>query len=192
MPIESEKAAKAAEIIRQFMFGALATKVMPSLPILDDAMECEVRLRLVHALAKHYSIDFPSKHVRDLLEELVGIGASGMAIKLVQDVIAPNGKGEQIRLEAKAFLGGSVKEGAQEIISRIIKTTIPGARLVLDAGEFVETPATLYAVGRVFVHHFEAGGTLQDFEPTLAKEQFEREMLIGQKVVELIAMNKQP
>ena len=125
MPIESEKAAKAAEIIRQFMFGALATKVMPSLPILDDAMECEVRLRLVHALAKHYSIDFPSKHVRDLLEELVGIGASGMAIKLVQDVIAPNGKGEEIRLEAKAFLGGSVKEGAQEFISRIIKQLFP-------------------------------------------------------------------
>lgn len=191
MPIESEKAAKAAEIIRQYMFGCLATKMMPSLPILDDAVECEVRLRLVHALAKHYGIDFPSKHVRDVLEELVGIGASGMAVKLIQDVITQHGKGEQLRLEAKAFLGGSVKDGAQEFLSRIIKTTVPGARLVLDAGEFVETPAVLYAVGQVFVHHFEAGGTLQDFEPTLAKEQFEKEILIGLRIVELITMKKQ-
>lgn len=191
MPLESEKAAKATEIIRQYMFGSLATKMMPSLPILDDVVECEVRFQLVHALAKHYGIDFPSKHVRDLLDELVGIGASGMAVKLIQDVITPNGKGGQIRLEAKAFLGGSVKDGAQEFFSRIIKTTVPGARLVLDAGEFIETPAILYAVGRVFVHHFEARGTLQDFEPSLAKERFEREILIGHRIVELITMKKQ-
>jgi hypothetical protein len=61
----------------------------------------------------------------------------------------------------------------------------------LDAGEFIETSAILYAVGRVFVHHFEARGTLQDFEPSLAKEQFEREILIGHRIVELIAMKKQ-
>jgi hypothetical protein len=108
MPSNSAKSAKATDLIRQYMFGSLATKMMPSLPILDDALECEVRLRLVQALAKNYDINVSSQRLRHLLEELVGIGPSGMAAKLVSDAITPSRHGEQILQEAQAFMGESL------------------------------------------------------------------------------------
>lgn len=185
MPADSEKAVKASEIVRQYMFGSFATQMMPSLPLLNHTVQSEVRLRLVHALAKHYDVEFTSKHVRSLLDQLIDIGPAGMAVKLIREVITPTGKGEDIYQEAKAFLGESVNGGAQEIASRMIKSIVPGARLILDFGDFIEPLAILYAVGRVFIRHFEAGGLIGDFDAALVKEEFEREILIGHKIVEL-------
>ena len=191
MPNKSAKTTKATDIIRQYMFGSLATKMMPSLPVLDDAIECEVRLRLVQALAKNYDINVPSQRLRCLLKELVGSGPSAMALKLMNDTITPSGHVEEIRQEAKAFIGESLKDGAQELAGRLIKTIVPGARLVLDFGEIVETPATLYAVGRVFMKHFEAGGTTLNFNASHFKEEFEKELLIGHNIVEIWTMKEQ-
>lgn len=191
MPSNSAKSATATDLIRQYMFGSLATKMMPSLPILDDALECEVRLRLVQALAKNYDINVSSQRLRRLLGELVGIGPSGMAAKLVSDAITPSRHGEQILQEAQAFMGESFMDGAQEFAGRLIKTIVPGARLVLDFGEIVEAHARLYAVGRVFMKHFEDGGTLIDFNASLHKEEYEKELLIGHKIVEIWAMKGQ-
>jgi hypothetical protein len=191
MPNNSAKTTKATDIIRQYMFGSLATKMMPSLPILDDVVECEVRLRLVQALAKNYDISDQSQRLRCLLGELVGIRPSAMAVKLINNAITPGGHGEQIREEAKAFLGESFKDGAEELAGRFIKTIVPGARLVMDFGEIVEAPATLYAVGRVFMKHFEAGGTILNFNASLFKEEFEKEILIGHNIVEIWTMKGQ-
>lgn len=185
MPAESKKAAQANEIVRQYMFGSFATQMMPSLPLLNHTLQSEVRLRLVHALAKHYDVEFTNRQVRDLLDELIGIGPAGMAIKAIKEVITPTGKGEDVYQEAKAFLGETFNGGAQELASRMIKSIVPGARLVLDFGDFVEPLATLYAVGRVFINHFEAGGMIGDFDISVVKEQFEREIQIGHKIVEL-------
>ena len=191
MPNNSAKTTKATDLIRQYMFGSLATKMMPSLPILDDVVECEVRLRLVQALAKNYEISVPSQRLRCLLGELVGIGPSAIAVKLMNNAITPGDHGEQIRQEAKAFLGESFKDGAEELAGRFIKTIVPGARLVLDFGEIVEAPATLYAVGRVFMKHFEAGGTILNFNASLFKQEFEKEILIGHNIVEIWTMKGQ-
>lgn len=191
MPNKSAKTTKATDIIRQYMFGSLATRMMPSLPVLDDAIECEVRLRLVQALAKNYDITAPSQRLRCLLKELVGIGPSAMAVKLMNDAITPSAHGEQIRQEAKAFIGESLKDGAQELAGRLIKTIVPGARLVLDFGEIVEAPATLYAVGCVFMKHFEAGGTTLNFNASHFKEEFEKEIIIGHNIVEIWTMKGQ-
>ncbi len=38
----------------------------------------------------------------------------------------------------------------------------------------VTAAATTYAVGQVFVQHFEAGGSLENFDPAAAREQFEK------------------
>lgn len=185
MSIKSEKAAKAADIIRQYMFGSVATRMMPALPLLDHTLQSEVRLKLVNALAKHYEITAPSKRVRSLLDELVDIGPAGIAMKILKNVMMQTGNAEEIIQEAKAFLGESVNEGAVELASRLIKTVVPGARLILDFSDFVEPSATLYAVGQVFITHFEAGGTLEDFDASLVREQFEKELLIGRKIIEI-------
>lgn len=189
MPAHSKKAAEAAEIVRQYMFGSIATQMMPSLPLLEHAVQSEVRLQLVQALAKLYEVGFPGKRVRSLLDELIGIGPAGMAMKLLKKVVTPTGNGEDFSQEAKAFLGESFSGGAQELASNLIKTVVPGARLVLDIGELIEPLATLYATGQVFISHFESGGTIEDFDISLVKEQFEREIQIGHKIVEIKFMN---
>lgn len=188
MPNDNTRRAKATELIRQYMFGSLAKTMMPSLPLLDDAVECEVRLRLVQALAKNYSVNASSQQIRSVLAALVGIGPSGMAVKLVSDAITPSSHGDLICQEAQAFIGESLIDGAQEFAGRLIKTVVPGARLVLDFSEILKARATLYAVGCVFMKHFEAGGTIKSFNAVLFKEDFEKDLLIGHKIVEISAM----
>ncbi|NKB23408.1 MAG: DUF697 domain-containing protein [Kiritimatiellae bacterium] len=43
--------------------------------------------------------------------------------------------------------------------------------------------ASTYGVGRVFIKHFESGGTLLTFNPKKAKVEFEKEFKEGEKVV---------
>jgi uncharacterized protein (DUF697 family) len=61
---------------------------------------------------------------------------------------------------------------------------IPG---IGTAAGFVAQPAlagaTTYAVGRVFVEHFESGGTLLTFDAAKMKAHFERAMADGKQVV---------
>ncbi len=50
---------------------------------------------------------------------------------------------------------------------------IPGFGLIWSAISFpIAAAATTYAVGKVFVQHFESGGTLLDFDPKKMKEYF--------------------
>jgi uncharacterized protein (DUF697 family) len=44
--------------------------------------------------------------------------------------------------------------------------------------------ALTYATGRVFITHFEAGGTLLDFEPNKMREHFAKEFEEGKKVAQ--------
>lgn len=42
--------------------------------------------------------------------------------------------------------------------------------------------AATYAVGKVFIQHFESGGTLLDFEPAKVREYFRQEFAEGQRL----------
>jgi len=42
--------------------------------------------------------------------------------------------------------------------------------------------ASTYALGKIFIEHFEKGGTLLDFKPEKAKERFKKEYQEGKKV----------
>ena len=61
---------------------------------------------------------------------------------------------------------------------------IPGiGTLAGSAGVSVIAGAVTYAVGQVFIAHFEAGGTLEDFDPKQAKDFFKREFESGKAFV---------
>jgi len=49
------------------------------------------------------------------------------------------------------------------------------------ASTTVATAALTYAVGKVFVYHFEAGGTLLDFNPARLREYFDKKFSEGKK-----------
>jgi len=57
-----------------------------------------------------------------------------------------------------------------------VGTMIGGASMAVLGG------ASTYAVGKVFQKHFEAGGTLEDFDPKIAKESFEAELEKGKNL----------
>jgi hypothetical protein len=166
---ESDKAAGASEIVHQYMFGSFATQFLPSLPLLDHALQSRVQLQMIGALARHYGREFDSKCIQSLLHELVGISPEERAVKLFKDVLTQ---------------AGDAKE--------MMKTIIPGARLVLGYGEIVEPLATLYAVGRIFISHFESGGTIFTIKASAVKERYEKEFHVGQMIVELRAMQGNP
>jgi uncharacterized protein (DUF697 family) len=50
--------------------------------------------------------------------------------------------------------------------------------------------ATTYAVGSVFMQHFESGGTLLDFEPKAMREHFAKELRQGKQVAANLKKSK--
>lgn len=50
--------------------------------------------------------------------------------------------------------------------------------------------ATTYAIGRVFIQHFESGGTFLDFEPEKVKEYFKEQYAEGRKAVDEVIGSK--
>lgn len=50
--------------------------------------------------------------------------------------------------------------------------------------------ASTYAISRIFIQHFESGGTFLDFDPETVKEHFAREFKQGQAVAENISKTR--
>ncbi len=64
---------------------------------------------------------------------------------------------------------------------------IPGiGSLVGSASLSISAGAVTYAVGQTFIMHFEAGGSLDDFEPKQAQDFFKREFDKGKQFVKNI------
>lgn len=60
----------------------------------------------------------------------------------------------------------------------VIGTVMGGISLSIFAG------AATYAIGKVFIQHYETGGTLLDFNPAEMNEYFKTKFKEGQKVAE--------
>lgn len=62
---------------------------------------------------------------------------------------------------------------------------IPGVGSLLGGTSMaVLGSASTYAVGKVFQQHFEEGGTLENFNPQQARQQFEAELEKGKELAE--------
>jgi len=118
--------------------------------------------------------------------------ASGMIPVPTADVVALAAL--QIRMLAKLgamynipFMENSVKSSVSALIGTVVASgagvslgsLIKAVPVVGTYIGFVATPSTFaavtYAVGRVFVTHFESGGTFLDFDPQKTREFFKTE-----------------
>jgi len=118
--------------------------------------------------------------------------ASGMIPVPTADVVALAAL--QIRMLAKLgamynipFMENSVKSSVSALIGTVVASgagvslgsLIKAVPVVGTYIGFVATPGTFaavtYAVGRVFVTHFESGGTFLDFDPQKTREFFKTE-----------------
>ena len=182
---ESEKIAEADGILRKYMFGAFTAQAMTPLPFLDKPMHVGVQLNLVRSLSILFDVPFDRTHVQAQLRELLGASSGEMAFKLLRDVVNQANHEEKISTEAKAFLTELTRIGLQKAPGNFLKAIIPGARLVLDYGEFIEPLAQIYGIGKVFISHFDSGGTIWTLETAAVKDNFEKEVQIGKRIVEL-------
>ena len=88
----------------------------------------------------------------------------------------------------KAFIGsllgagGTVATGAAS--SRLLLHLIPGGGAVVSGVSVaVFAGASTYAVGKVFVQHFESGGTFLTFDPERVREYYAQEFQQGTREV---------
>jgi uncharacterized protein (DUF697 family) len=145
----NERLAKANDVVNYYWKWSAGAGLIP-LPLLDVAAVTGVQLKMISELGKLYDIPFK----RDLAKSIMG--------SLLGAVSAP--------LLAAGSLG---------VLGPALKV-LPGIGTLLGT---VATPAfnaaATYALGRVFVQHFESGGTFLDMDPEKVREHFKQEFESG-------------
>ncbi len=81
-----------------------------------------------------------------------------------------------------SLISGSLPVASMLGLGSIFKS-VPGIGTLAGSGSvLILSGATSYAVGQVFIKHFEEGGTLQDFNPSNAKKYFSDEFKKGKEI----------
>lgn len=106
--------------------------------------------------------------------ELVAISAVEVKlIKELADHYQLQFRPELARAAVASLVGslGSVALGKMVVYSGLRAVPILGQAIAVAAVPGIAAAVT-YAIGRVFISHFEAGGTLLDFDPAKMREHF--------------------
>lgn len=149
-PLE-EREEQAVAITKNYMMGAMAAGLIPA-PAIDLAAITGVQLKMIHALANHYDIEFREHVGKSIIGSVVG--GWGVA---------------------------SIATGALFSLMKtipVIGTTAGIVSLPIVAG------ASTYALGKVFIQHFESGGTFLDFDPGSVRGYFSEMYKEGEKIAE--------
>ncbi|EIJ36789.1 YcjF family protein [Thiothrix nivea] len=86
------------------------------------------------------------------------------------------------KIALTTMTSGLTASAARPMVGSMLKL-IPGVGSVLGGASMaVLGSAATYAVGKVFQQHFENGGTLEDFDPQQARQQFETELEKGKEI----------
>lgn len=81
-----------------------------------------------------------------------------------------------------SLVSGSLPVASVLGLGSIIKSIPVIGSLAGSGSVAVISGAISYAVGQVFIRHFEQGGTLEDFEPASAKEYFSEQFKAGKLI----------
>ncbi len=84
----------------------------------------------------------------------------------------------------KSIIGSLVGVSTVATAGNVLGMLIPGAKALLGLGKLATGPATSYALGQVFIKHFESGGTVWTFDESRGKQDYEEELEKGKVVVE--------
>jgi uncharacterized protein (DUF697 family) len=141
----TRRAVRADILVKRYVMGSLAFAALPVpfAPFWDMAAIAALQVKMVHGLCRLYGVPFRKELVRGLVGALAG----------------------------HLFLRGSVAPAVHYL------RMIPGLGQFHDLtsfiGSFAVTAASTYAIGKVFMEHFETGGTLLDFDPERVKARFQ-------------------
>ncbi|HEY3380271.1 MAG TPA: DUF697 domain-containing protein [Vicinamibacterales bacterium] len=102
-------------------------------------------------------------------------GVAGVAVKLLRDlgkIYDVPFRQDRIKSIASALVGGALSTELGVGAAGVLKgwPLVGGALSVAAVPAFAG--ATVYAIGKVFIQHFESGGTFLDFDPEKVKQYF--------------------
>jgi uncharacterized protein (DUF697 family) len=126
---------KAAELVNRYTAWAAAAGVIP-VPIVDAVAIGGVQLKMLREIAAIYGVEFSENRGKSIVAALVGaLGSAGAAPVAAMGVTS-----------ALKFI---------PVIGTVLASvTMPAF-----------SAAATYAIGKVFIRHFESGGTLLDLHP---------------------------
>ena len=153
----SEKEAVANELVAYYSKWAMAAGSIP-LPVADLAAVTGVQIQMLAKLSNHYEVPFSENSVKSILASMIG-----------------------------GFVPARFGWGAGYAVASTVKS-FPVVGTLLGIGTVaVVSGAMTYAIGKVFVRHFEEGGTWLSFDSAKTKQYLQEQY---QKGAELMNKNK--
>lgn len=150
-PIDVTRADAAIAITRRYAYWSAAAGVVP-MPMVDLLLIGGVQVKMVNQLAKLYE----QPHSETLAKSLIGA---------VVGTVVPFGA-------ASMVVGG--------VSSALKAVPVVGSLATLTLGPALGFAST-YAVGRVFSRHFATGGSLMNFSPDKARDEYRTEFEAARK-----------
>ena len=142
----TDRTATANEIVKKYSRWGAGAGLFP-VPVLGVAAVTAVQLKMLSELAKAYELPFEKERVKAVVGSLLGA------------VSAP-------------FLAGTAMSALSPALMIV---PVVGATVGVAFNSALSYAATC-AVGRVFITHFESGGTFLDFDPAAVREHFRQEV----------------
>ena len=145
-PVASGKRMEALQLVRRMSYWSAGAGVIP-IPFVDFAAIAGVQLKMVNDLSQLYNVTFHEMRAKALIGALIG------SVLPFQAAVGVTGL---LMMAIKSAPGIGAIAGAM---------TLPAV-----AG------AATYALGKLFIEHFESGGTLLDFDADKMRARFRSEM----------------
>ena len=144
---------QANEIVRNYTLASVIVGAIP-LPVVDLVALSGLQLKMLHRLAGLYQMEFSEELGKSLIASLLGGGASLSFASNLANLARSLVKGVPIVGLATGMISVAALGGA-----------------------------STYAIGQVFIQHFESGGTFLDFDPQLVKDHYAKQFQVGKEEV---------
>ena len=143
---------------------------------ISDEGKTENEVKALRIVRRYTTLSVAGGLIPLPLVDLIAVSAA--QIKMLQEITALYGvefSKERTKILVTGLLGSVIPEGLAQGVAGSALKSIPG---VGSAVGFVLMPslsgAITFALGKVFIQHFEAGGTLFDLNPNKLKEHFKQ------------------
>jgi uncharacterized protein (DUF697 family) len=159
------------------------TDETPSTPMEENLEQRVERAELAHDTVKTYTLG--SMAIAAVPLPLVDLAAvTALQIKMVHSIAnqyeVPFSQ-NLVKSLIAALTGGALSATTATPIASLVKVVPVIGQIAGFIGGAVMFGATSYAIGRIFIEHFESGGTFLDFDPEKMKAHFQELFEEGQQ-----------
>ena len=143
-----DRESQARRTVNKYIGFSAGVGLLP-LPFLNTAGITALQLRMLQVLSEFYEVPFS----KDLGKKIIG--------SLLGSIIPTSLSGTLGGVAGLFASSMPIAHAAGSIVGRLTMPVFAGA--------------STYAIGQVFIQHFESGGTFLDFEPAKVREYFRRQ-----------------